>query len=246
MEEAHELKETEPIDEIEATLLGLARLSLPGPPMLAEAMGYDRDERYVAFFWGSACAGDDLRYDDGFVSAACPFMAWRMWTEHVTIYPALINYKFMPEPFDDESEIDCLLIDRATNTLFVGKRPAVLRFVRNSVKDRLPLLASVEDINGEIITADPDDAEAMGRFLAACNRRLRAALAGPTPDEQRKRAEAIARNVTRELELCNLLRAWLDNNTTPEAVELYKAALAAQFEDLLAGIGKVSDGSDDN
>ena len=55
-------------------LKGLIELKAPVPPMLAKAIGYKGDARYVAFNWTPY--GDEAEYFDGRVSATGNWQAF--------------------------------------------------------------------------------------------------------------------------------------------------------------------------
>lgn len=69
---------------------GLTELKVPAPPMLAPALGYSGDARYVAIYWDAEAGG--ARWDDGSNDEDAEDDAWSEFTSHVTIEPALRDY----------------------------------------------------------------------------------------------------------------------------------------------------------
>lgn len=66
----------------------LTSLQVPVPPQLEQALGYDGDARYVAFYWEPA--GDEVRYDDGQVGGDGEWWAWLDFTGHPAVAPHLL------------------------------------------------------------------------------------------------------------------------------------------------------------
>ena len=61
----------------------LAPLSVPVPPMLEQALGYNGSAGLVAFYW--ATSGDEVLFDDGVVSAEAEQASYLGLLEHPTI-----------------------------------------------------------------------------------------------------------------------------------------------------------------
>ena len=93
----------------------LTTLTLPVPPMFEDALGYPSDARWVAFYWTPA--GDELRYDDGTMSAEGSWSAGHLFVHHPRIAPALQSYQFGSS---EEEPTHWLLLDRMARTLSVG------------------------------------------------------------------------------------------------------------------------------
>ena len=70
----------------------LTPLTIPVPQMLEEALGYAGASRWVAFHWTPW--GDELRYEDGTVSADGSWHAWLTFVRHRRIAPTLAPYHF--------------------------------------------------------------------------------------------------------------------------------------------------------
>lgn len=234
-----ELDETvaQPLDEIDARMNRLERLAVGAPPMLAAACGYAGEERYVALLSEDYGGRDNLHYDDGLRSARCDFMAWLIWRNHLCVYPHLIRYELSAPEFSGRPGRHCLLVDRFTDTLYVGARADVARFLRNQVRDRLPAGPLViEDTSGEFITADPDDAAAMQRFTQAVERRVRESMRAVSDDERRRRVQQIQAAMASEARLCEAMQAWLDGQVTEQSRAAYEEAMRAEYARILGGL----------
>ena len=226
-----------PLDEIDAMTANLTRLPIMSPPMFAAACGYAGEARYVAFYMDGAGGRCDLHFNDGLKSSRCDFLAWRIWSEHLTVFPALINYRFGPDEFGAQPAPHWLLVDRATGALYVGERKDVDGFLRNEVRDMLPRgPLVVEDINGEMLVAEPGDSEAMRRFSLALDRRLRAETQMQSEEVVGSRVRAIHERMAAEARFCEALREYLDAHITDEAVELYKSIIRSEYQRILKDI----------
>src|SRR2546428_4267100 len=90
-------------------------LDLPVPPMLEETLGYAGASRWVAFHWTPW--GDELRYEDGTVSADGSWHAWLTFVHHRCIAPVLAPYH---SANSEEEARHWLRRGRETRTLSVG------------------------------------------------------------------------------------------------------------------------------
>ena len=126
--------------------------------------------------------------------------------------------------------------------LYIADRADAARFLRDQVKDRLRCrVLVVEDVNGEMVTAEPGDAEAMKRFSLALDRRLRSSLEPPSEAEWRSRVGRVQARMESEARLCGELSAWLDAQITEQSVAYYEAALRAEYGRILASLVKPAD-----
>jgi len=232
-----ESEEAQPLDDIDALLHGLTRLAISAPPVLTDACGYTGEERYVAFFSENEGGRDNLHFDDGLSSARCDFMAWLVWRDHLCVFPHLISFEFAAPELSGRPARHWLLVDRQTQTLYVADRAAAARFLRDQVKDKLLCrVLVVEDVNGEMVTAEPGDAEAMKRLSLALDRRLRSSLEPPSEAEWRRHVGRIQARMDAEARLCDVVRAWLDAQITEQSVACYEAAMRAEYGRILAGL----------
>lgn len=122
---------------------GLTRLPVAAPPMLAKAIGYAGDSRFLALYWEPA--GDEAAYTDGVLTADGDWIAWLTFAEHAHVAPHLAGY--------DLGSSECgathwLLLDREQSALYVGEAEEVSRFARAAA-----LLRQV----GRNRTASPDE-----------------------------------------------------------------------------------------
>ncbi len=93
----------------------LIPLDAPVPPNMEKALGYERDARYVAFYWTPA--GDQAMYDDGEISGTGEWPAWLDFTQHPLVDPHLQRYDFGSSDFEAD---DYLLLDRQERKAYVA------------------------------------------------------------------------------------------------------------------------------
>jgi hypothetical protein len=86
---------------------GLTPLNVPVPPVLATAVGYTGEARYVAFHWTPY--GDEAEYFDGRRSATGNWQAFLAYIQHPAVSPLLEGYDFGSS--DSEAK-HCLIVDR--------------------------------------------------------------------------------------------------------------------------------------
>ena len=102
-------------------------VEMPVPPMLEAAIGYDGNDRYVAFYWTPF--GDEIMWDTGWSSAAGQWAAWLIFVRHPRIAPALSPYNLGGS---DQQAAHWLLLDRHDRTLAVGLANDVHTFLREA------------------------------------------------------------------------------------------------------------------
>ena len=173
----------------------LEQLAIQAPPMLAEAVGYPRKARYVAFYW-TPC-GDEVMYADGRLSAGGHWHAWLLFTRHRTIAPHLQEYNLGSS---DEEAIHWLLVDRETCVLYVGAPGEVLRVLRGQYAGQVQDSESQGDGISDEITLD--------HFRSLIDSFVE--VSGPKPEE-------IIEAMRKQDALTEELRAWLDNNPSSES-----------------------------
>src|ERR687896_2600038 len=94
---------------------GLTPLPAPVPPILAQAIGYTGDARYVAFNWTPY--GDEAEYFDGRSSATGNWQAFLAYIQHPAVSPHLNDYDFG----SSESEAKhALILDRENTAVYVA------------------------------------------------------------------------------------------------------------------------------
>jgi hypothetical protein len=102
--------------------------------MLEEALGYAGAARWVAFHWTPY--GDELRYEDGTLSADGSWHAWLTFVHHHRIAPTLAPYHFGNS---EEEAQHWLLLDREIQTLSVGAVGDVRQCLRQAAPPALTL-----------------------------------------------------------------------------------------------------------
>jgi hypothetical protein len=101
--------------------MNLVELEVPVPPMLAQALGYSGETRYLAIYWDAEIG--EARWDDGARDEDAHYEAWAGFINHDALLPALENYDFG----DPHPARHFLLLDRENiefhggGTLFVGR-----------------------------------------------------------------------------------------------------------------------------
>ena len=94
---------------------GLTPLPAPVPPILAQAIGYKGEARYVAFNWTPY--GDEAEYFDGRRSATGNWQAFLAYIQHPAVSPLLEDYDLG----SSESEArHALILDREKLVLLVA------------------------------------------------------------------------------------------------------------------------------
>jgi hypothetical protein len=102
----------------------LTPLTVLVPPQLERAIGYEREARYVALYWG---AGDEAYYDDGRFSGTGEWNGYLTFVRHPAIEPALRPYHLG----DSETEArHWLILDREARTLYVAPLRQANRFLQ--------------------------------------------------------------------------------------------------------------------
>jgi hypothetical protein len=165
-------------------------INIPVPPMLEQALGYEDQHRYVAFWWEPA--GDELAWNDGQCSiVGANWHAWLTYIQHPRVAHCLEPYELGNS---DEPARHWLLLDRQERTLYVGTTPDVARFLAQHTPPT-PAIPPGED------AVSLEDALNMGIDKLFASMRQ---IPPPDPDEIRKRMEEQAR-------LEADLKTWLDH-----------------------------------
>jgi hypothetical protein len=165
-------------------------INIPVPPMLEQALGYEGQHRYVAFWWEPA--GDELAWDDGQSGVVgANWHAWLTYVQHHGVAQYLSPYDLGNS---DEPAQHWLLLDRQNRALYVGQREHVARFLAQHAPSA-PAITPRED------AISMEDTLNMGieELLASMRE-----IPPPDPDEFRKRMEKQAR-------LEADFKAWLDH-----------------------------------
>ena len=119
---------------------GLTALPAPVPPMLAKAIGYTGEARYVAFNWTPY--GDEAEYFDGRRSATGNWQAFLAYIQHPAVSPLLEDYDFG----SSESEAKhCLILDREKPELFIAPMKEARVFLTEQWPSEPPLRMSLKE-----------------------------------------------------------------------------------------------------
>jgi hypothetical protein len=125
--------------------------------MLAKAIGYTGDARYIAFNWTPY--GDEAEYADGRMSATGNWQAFLAYIQHPAVSPLLEDYDFG----SSESEAKyCLILDREKLELLIGPVKEAHVFLTEQWPPEPPLRMSQEEYLQQISEAlktvkQPDD-----------------------------------------------------------------------------------------
>jgi hypothetical protein len=96
-------------------ITSITPLNVPVPPMLATAIGYSEDARFVSFQWTPY--GDEVEYSDGRVTATGNWEAFLAFIQHPAVYPYLQDYDLG----SSEAEAKyALLLDREEPALYIA------------------------------------------------------------------------------------------------------------------------------
>jgi hypothetical protein len=165
-------------------------INIPVPSMLEQALGYEGQHRYVAFWWEPA--GDELAWDDGQSGVVgANWHAWLTYVQHPHITPYLEPYELGSS---DEPAQHWLLLDRQERVLYVGTVNDAASFLAQHAPSA-PAITPGEDV----ISMEDALNMAIEELLASMRE-----IPPPDPDEIRKCMEKQAR-------LEADLKAWLDH-----------------------------------
>jgi hypothetical protein len=113
--------------------------------MLATAIGYKEDARYVAFNWTPY--GDEAEYFDGRRSATGNWQSFLAYIQHPAVSPVLEAYDFG----SSESEAKhCLILDREKLELFIAPVKDAHVFLTEQWPPEPPLRMSQEEYVAKI------------------------------------------------------------------------------------------------
>jgi hypothetical protein len=119
---------------------GLSPLNVPVPPMLAQAIGYTGDARFVSFQWTPY--GDETDYSDGRTSATGNWQAFLAYIHHPAVSPLLRDYDFGSS--DSEAK-HALVLDRENNALYVAPVKETEKFLKEQWPKEPPIRMSQEE-----------------------------------------------------------------------------------------------------
>jgi hypothetical protein len=136
---------------------GLTPLQVPVPPMLAKAIGYSGEARYVAFNWTPY--GDEAEYFDGRRSATGNWQAFLAYIQHPAVSPLLEAYDLGSSETEAKH---CLVLDREKVELMIAPVKEARVFLAEQWPPEPPLRMSHEEYVAKISEAlkqvkQPDD-----------------------------------------------------------------------------------------
>src|ERR671932_159314 len=138
-------------------LKGLTPLKAPVPPMLAKAIGYTGNTRYIAFKWTPY--GDEAEYFDGRMSATGNWQAFLAYIQHPAVSPLLQDYDLGSS---DSEARHALVLDRKKLEIFIAPVKVAQTFLTEQWPPEPPLRMSQEEYLAKISEAlkhvkKPDD-----------------------------------------------------------------------------------------
>src|SRR5918998_3376160 len=138
---------------------GLTALPAPVPPILAKAIGYTGEARYVAFNWTPY--GDEAEYFDGRRSATGNWQAFLAYIQHPAVSPLLQDYDLGSS---DSEARHALVLDRKKLEIFIAPVKEAQAFVSAQWPPQAPIRMSKEDYQAMVSQAlknvkQPDEIE---------------------------------------------------------------------------------------
>jgi hypothetical protein len=127
---------------------GLTPLNVPVPPMLAKAIGYTGDARFVSFQWTPY--GDEVDYSDGRVSATGNWHAFLAYIQHPAVSPHLGDYDFGSS---DTEAHHALILDQVKQAVYVAPVKAAERFLSEQWPKQPPVRMSQEEFTAVVTKA---------------------------------------------------------------------------------------------
>jgi hypothetical protein len=128
------------------TVTGLTPLTLPVPPMLAKAIGYSGEARFVSFHWTPF--GDETEYSDDRVSATGNWQAFLAYIQHPAISPLLHDYNLGSS---DSEAHHALILDREKPAMYVAPVKEAEIFLQKQWPEELPIRISQKEY-AELLT----------------------------------------------------------------------------------------------
>ncbi len=126
----------------------LTSLNVPVPPMLAKAMGYRGNARYVSFQWTPY--GDETDYSDGRGSGTGDWQAFLAFIHHPAVRPQLQGYDLGSS--DSEAK-HALILDQEQQILFIAPARDAEKFLQEQWPKAPPIRMSKEEYNALVMKA---------------------------------------------------------------------------------------------
>jgi hypothetical protein len=118
----------------------LTHLKAPVPPMLAKALGYNGDARYVAFKWTPY--GDVFLYNDGRLRATGNWQAFLAYIQHPAVSSLLQDYDLGTSGSEAKY---ALVLDQKKHEIFIAPVQEVQTFLTEQWPPEPPLRMSQEE-----------------------------------------------------------------------------------------------------
>jgi hypothetical protein len=126
----------------------LTPLDVPVPPMLATAIGYTGDARFVSFHWTPA--GDEAYYSDGRISATGNWQAYLAYIQHPAVSPHLKGYDLGSSDSDAKH---ALVLDQEHLALYVAPVREAEKFLSEQWPKQPPIRMSKEEFTAVVTKA---------------------------------------------------------------------------------------------
>ncbi len=127
---------------------GFTPLNVPVPPMLAKAIGYTGNARFVSFQWTPY--GDETDYSDGRVSATGNWQAFLAFLHHPAVSPHLKHYDFGSS---DSAAKHALILDQEKQALYVAPVRQAEKFLMEQWPKEPPMQMTKEEYNAIVMKA---------------------------------------------------------------------------------------------
>ena len=126
----------------------LTQLNVPVPPMLAKAMGYRGEARFVSFQWTPY--GDEADYSDGRGSGTGDWQGFLAFIHHPAVSPQLKGYDLGSS---DSEATHALILDQEQQILFIAPAREAEKFLQNQWPKASPVRMSKEEYNALVMKA---------------------------------------------------------------------------------------------
>jgi hypothetical protein len=142
-------------------------LNVPVPPMLAKAMGYKGDARFVSFHWMHKEV--EIEYSDGRTSAIASYSPYFLYIQHPAVKPHLKAYD-LGYPHQSEAT-HALILDREKLELYIAPVEVAEAFLTQQPR---PIQQPVRKTQQEFIAMSTNAMQADEHPDAAMQRRIEA------------------------------------------------------------------------
>jgi hypothetical protein len=164
----------------------LRQIPVTLPWSFADALGYPRGFRWVAFFW-EPC-GDEAMFDDGCCEADGNWYGFLQFIRHPSVAPWLAGCDLGSS---EEEATHWLLCDLESRDIFVGERAEVKAFLADEVKKYMPEGAPAESR----VQVSPEDMAELLTKIRAELQQVPAPSMAEVEEKMRRDKEAIDKMV---------------------------------------------------